>query len=1202
MVTLMGRVYYKDIIRTIKNNSKRFVAIMAITALGLTAFFGISGTCSALYRSADRFFDEQILFDIKILSTLGLEEDDVAALQNLPGVREACGGYNEIVYTEVGGMRKKADMAMLNSKGVNMPYIVAGSMPSKAGEIVVTQKYLEESGKSIGDYVDIEEKLDEAAQKEIEKEDLSSNSASSGIDWDIDIDIEEDKETPTFINTRYKISGVAIDPMDISNTSGLASVRSTATSNYTFFVHPADVDTDVYTSVYLLIDGLEELNCYSIEYEDSVRIIVALIEEKIMAQRQQARYNSIITKALEKITDAENTMNEKFEEVDQEFADGWADIRKAKQDVIDGEAELTKQEKDALQKLAEARAEIEDGKTKLLEGGQELANGYNEWLDGKKELDEGKAQFLEEKAKAMEGFAEAEALFAQQQAMLSQNREQALLGVSVAAGAVEYIGLGNEWGTLVGAVSNYTSMLIVADVENPPNFEDPETQSQIFAALQDNINEFSIAALNNPAFEPTILQDFISAAFALGTIEGSQQALDMQLAAYQEQKADALNQLAEAEEEIIAGEEELVKGFIELKEGEKELEDGWAELLDGEKEFEAEEAKALKELADAWQKIADGKKEIADGILELEENLVKFKEKKEEAIQKVADAYAELDDIDMAQWYVQDRGSLESYTGLDVDLSSIGAIGKAFPVLFIVVAVLISLTTMTRMVEEERGQVGTYKALGFRDFEIGWKYVLYALLASALGCVFGLAFGFGALPTLLFAILRYIYVLPNMELYLDVPYAILGIAIFISSIATATCLACRNELRQMPAALMRPKAPKAGNRIFLERMPFIWNRLKFLNKVTARNLFRYKKRLFMTIIGIAGCTALVLAGFAIRDSVYDLMPKQYEHIYKYDLMVVAGADEDDNEKLFGYLDNDSAIKGYLPAQVETVKAINASGALVSLQMVVVPGGANLELYINTPSLSGQLLSFETGGILVTQNAAQLLDLSCGESLALQTLYLDRANAVVNGIVENYLGNSIYISQQLYETLFKEEFGPNCAYCHFADPQTGHRAYAKQLADEDFVMASVSAQAQKEDFTSNFVVLNYVIFLLLGLAAGLAFVVLFALSNTNISERTRELATIKVLGFFDREVHAYVNKETLLLTFIGILGGLPIGHALSGLLLWSLKMPSLTFALYVRQASYVIAAITTLAFALLVNLFTNRILNKINMVEALKSIE
>ncbi|WP_313132356.1 ABC transporter permease, partial [Anaerocolumna sp.] len=477
------------------------------------------------------------------------------------------------------------------------------------------------------------------------------------------------------------------------------------------------------------------------------------------------------------------------------------------------------------------------------------------------------------------------------------------------------------------------------------------------------------------------------------------------------------------------------------------------------------------------------------------------------------------------------------------------------------------------------------------------KYLLFAFTACLLGGVLGDIFGFIFMPRFVSVILKELYNLPQYYLRFDNLYGVGGILLFMAAIVGATMLACRSELTQMPAALLRPKAPRSGARVWLERIPGIWNRLKFLNKVTIRNLFRYKKRMFMTIGGIMGCTALIICGFAIKDSVMALAPSQYDNIYQYDLMTVFK--EKDNDNLVRQLAKDSNIDDYMNLRIENVKLLNTGGTSSSVQLMVIPNGSTIEDYIRIEDLDGTPIHLKDAGIFITQNATRILGLKTGDTVFVQNMALEQHEAAVSGIVRNYLGNNVYMTQKLYESLFGK-YVPNGILAHLSDTCSDQAAYAQILLDNDSVLSSVSIAALREDF--GFDLINAVVLLLIVMAGGLALVVLFTLSNTNISERVRELATIKVLGFYDNEVYQYVNKETLILTAVGILIGLPVGRGISGLLTTVLNMPSIHFAVHVEPVSYLFSAVITFFFAIIVNWITNRTLNHINMVEALKSVE
>ena len=1404
--------------RSLLKNGTRFLSILIITTLGVAVLLGVYATCYDMYRSTDRFYDEQRMFDIRVRSTLGLTQEDVEALLRVQGIAAAEGGYGEIAHTMVGDLRRNVEVVQLSEEGFNQPRLTDGSLPSQRGEIAVTSQYLAASGKAIGDTLFIESKLsaDEKEDSEAEKSgdspnttpeepsgdaagDASGEDGGLSLDWDEgdwDSDVEEDEETSALLSTTFTIVGSVVDPMNISSTSGSA-FRSSNAADFTFFVCAADVDADIYTSIYLLLDGLAELNCFSQPYKQAVAEMIEKIEAEIVKQREQARYDSVIGDAQEKISDAEDTMNEKFAEADGKFADAWTEIEDARVELRDGEKTLTEEEADALKKLADASKEIQDGKRELIDAEKELADGEAEWTENRQKIADGWIELAEEKKKAEDAFAEAEETFREKEQDMRDNlreleegvsqlrlmcdigwpqaewdaltaaaaqqtmgalladptagqdaltavahqgtaAEQAALKRQIPVGALASqaatagVGLGivqGSSGMVEGGLSTiqgqksamesdiadlksataamhipwpdaqWDALIAAAAAEAAANpqmdaaalathvfgattaeqadlaafvppplldhvvlagvgygilqgseqtllqqqallaqslsqvqagvsqlrqmFDNPWPQAQWDKLVSAAADATEAQLDENAEIDPNLLsarvasmayreadalaaqapdalaQDTTDAGTGMGILLGSRRFLDRMKSEYEIEKADALQKLDEAAEELADGERKLEEGRIELTNGRNKIIDGWKDLIEGEAELIEKERDALKEIADAWEEIAEGKQELADGEIEYADNEKLYLEKRTDAERQLADAYGKLSDIKMAQWYVQDRTSVDSHSSLKNDLSSIEAVGRAFPIVFLLVSVLISLTTMTRLVEEERGLIGTYKAMGFGSMEIYGKYLLYAILASGIGGLLGIFFGFVVLPISLYSILRELYTIPGISLYFDIPYGLGSIALFMVSIVGSTYITCRKELRETPSALMRPRAPSAGSRVFLERIPALWNRLKFLNKVTARNLFRYKKRLFMTVIGITGCTALVLCGFAIRDTVNELSPRQYGKVYRYDLMVIAEDEKED--ALYTHLAEGPVVAGYIALQVENIKVYNRAGAAETAQLFVIPAGVSLEPYIQTVAQDGTPCAPGGEGILLTQSAAEVLRLSPKDEITIQTRNLDRCDAQVRYIVENYLGDHVFLSQEQYEGMFGV-FSPNAALVLLADSTTDHNAYAEELLAHDFVMSTISTQVIRAEFSGEFGVVNSVVYLLTVLAAGLALVVLFTLSNTNISERSRELATIKVLGFFDREVHAYVNKETLILTLIGVIAGLPVGRFVSGLLTETLKMPGLYFDIYIQPTSYLIACVISFSFALIVNLFTNTTLDRIDMVEALKSVE
>ena len=612
--------------------------------------------------------------------------------------------------------------------------------------------------------------------------------------------------------------------------------------------------------------------------------------------------------------------------------------------------------------------------------------------------------------------------------------------------------------------------------------------------------------------------------------------------------------------------------------------------------------------------------------------------------------------VPQVRWYVQDRQSLGGFSALKSDLDSIQSLGNAFPVVFLVVAVMMSLTSMARMVEEDRSLIGTYVGLGYGRLAVASRYLLFALLACLIGGGLGLLAGFLGIPAFLLVVLQGMYVMPGVRLEYDWLYGSLGIALFMVGVLAATIYACVQEMRMTPAALMRPKAPRAGSRILLERIKPVWNRMGFLSKVTARNIFRFKSRLIMTVGGVAGCTALIVCGLAINDTVADLGIKQYRDIYQYDLMVVSA--DSDADAMHTKVESDGRVTSSLDVRIESGDlAISGGGdgnsgnsGSESIQLVAVPEKRLSDLgnmVTLQPVHSGILgtssvgkkgsLKLEDDGAIVAQSAASVLGITAGSKVRLTNGDGVRATAKVSAVNRNLIGSDVYISETYYAKLFGKSSpsASNVSVSGESDKQTGKTGgqlsvsaesdaqstksltwnamyaklsgsdqsqtdYAESLEKDSSVTKAVSSAHMADSF--KFDLMGAVVSLIVALAGGLALVVLFTLANTNVSERVREMATLKVLGFFDREVHHYVNREMMILTVMGVVLGLPLGRFVGGLLTMALNMPSLYFEVEVKPLSYVIAAAATMTFALLVQLFVNPVLDRIDPISSLKSVE
>ena len=665
--------------------------------------------------------------------------------------------------------------------------------------------------------------------------------------------------------------------------------------------------------------------------------------------------------------------------------------------------------------------------------------------------------------------------------------------------------------------------------------------------------------------------------------------------------------------------------------------------------------------------------QLAEAKAQLDQAQSQLDQQKNETEQTLQSKQKEMEDsIPQVRWYVQDRSQIGGFSSLKSDLESIQSLGNAFPIVFLLVAVMMSLTAMARMVEEDRGLIGTYTGLGYGRLAVASRYLLFALLACLIGGGFGLIAGFLGIPAFLLVVLRGLYVMPDVRLEYDWLYGTAGVALFVVGVLAATVYACAQEMRQKPSSLMRPKAPRAGSRILLERIKPLWNRMSFLGKVTARNIFRFKSRLIMTVGGVAGCTALIVCGLAINDTVAALGAKQYQDVYQYDLMVVAN--DDDADAMRQKVTADGRVTSSMDVRVESGDLTGDSGS-ESIQMVTVPDSERSEFgkmvtlqpvrsswvdgakslfsgksrtSSSAPSVSDSgesdangtsgtkdAVSLGDDGVIVSQSAASAMGVNAGDTVMLTNGNEVQADAYVSAVTRSVIGSDVYISETYYHQLFDtatsgtssassvsdsgesdnqsgksgtsngassndRQLVWNAMYANLKGSGESQAAYAEKLEDDDAVMKAVSCAHMAESF--KFDLMGAVVALIVTLAGGLALVVLFTLANTNVSEREREMATLKVLGFFDKEVHHYVNREMMVLTMMGVVLGLPLGRFVGGLLTAALSMPALYFEVECKPLSYVIAAVATMAFALLVQLLVNPVLDRIDPISSLKSVE
>lgn len=805
---------------------------------------------------------------------------------------------------------------------------------------------------------------------------------------------------------------------------------------------------------------------------------------------------------------------------------------------------------EAYEEINDAKAELEDGKKDLADAEKKVADGRQEIADNEKKIEDGKKEIAD---------AEAE---------IADAKEQ------LADGEVEY----NDG---LRAKDNLNAVIeqlngVIAEYET-----NAAESADVVEKLADELDKGDFFGVDDTLKQLLTGYMMIPAAYDDGTKAMSKQGL--------EQYIDGLKKnVSEISAELEAARTELDKAKQEIADGEAEIEKSKKELADGEKE-----------IADAKQEIADGEAEITDAKADIAK-----------AEKEIADAEQEVHDrVDDAEWYVFDRSYNPYYSNFEEDCARIDAIAAVFPVFFILVAALVCCTTMTRMVEEQRTQIGTLKALGYSRFTIISQYILYAVAASIPGGFIGLLIGFNTLPRVIFVCYQSLYTMPYILVPFRWDYAIGCVLTACLCTGVSALYASRQELVSCPAQLMRPKPPKDGKRILLERITFIWKRMKFTAKVTFRNLFRYKARLLMTVIGIAGCTALLLTAFGLKNSISVIVDKQYGEVFLYDAIIALDSKADDAEyaAVSEECDKTGVVSEKAFVMQQSVDVMNAETA----QNHDKDSSVGFEAYLLVPEDPDELGRFIdlhervgkekitlTDGVVIAEKLAKLLDVKVGDDI----YFVPDVPVKVSAICENYTFNYVYMTPEAYaKSGIEDELRSNMILANMSDTSRNDE-FSSDLIKNDAVLAVSYSSDGGSKFRDLVQSLSLIVIAVIAAAGALAFVVLFNLSNINITERTRELATIKVLGFYDGEVAAYVYRENVVSTLLGTLAGLVLGIFLEKFVIKSAEIDAVMFSPDIPPYCFIVAAAMTMAFALLVNITLYFKLKKIDMATSLKAIE
>lgn len=1264
-----------DTWREIKNTRSRFLSLFLLSALAVAFFAGLRTTAPDMKYTADGYYDRAHLMDVRVLSTLGLTEEDIEALSAVSGVERAEGAwYVDATVHAADGGAPIVRFHSLSERGINEPQIVAGRYPADSTECVVEEGLLTLAGLSLGDT--------------------------------IALDVAGTEYEDALTRTEFKIVGTVTSPLYISTERGTTTVGNGRLSAVAFL--PRSVyDMEVYTEAYLLAEGGAELLCYSTEYE---ALMDALTErlEPLGEERADLRYDTVMRDAEDALADARRELNEAETETAQQLSDAEAELADARKQLDDGwrayedgKATLQRETEQGERSLNTAASALADALAQLEQGEREYAEGVTAYENAKAAYEAGKAEYeagaaaLEEHRLTLE---ESEALYAanaeqvaqaqreydsgkeelarsreayetalaeyeagksayEQGLSLLKLRDSLSLTLSTQAQVADFLrfaaGEPQEALSVVESLSGALKALAARAEEEsareqldglratlPVDAVTMQTMAKEHTAElgQSLLASYALLEQSCGALEPTLTEteeELNQAAEQLEqartALEAGEQALaeglpaltearaqldagraeldegQAQLVAAEAELASAKAGLDTAETELAAAELRLAETKTMLESGRAEYESGVAEWETGKAKLKRETAKGERELADARTELETGETEYAEGVAELETAKAEAEEALTDARRELNDAEREISEIETCKWYILGRNTNTGYVSYEQDAQRMGNLAQVFPLIFFLVAALVCLTTMTRMVEEQRVQIGGLKALGYGRGAIAKKYVGYGFLASLGGGVVGLLVGCTLIPTIIFNAWKVMYTVGdlNITLFFDIYLPAVGAAVLcVTGTAWASSYAA---LTAVPAALMRPKAPPAGKRVLLERVDFIWKRLSFTWKVTVRNLFRYKKRFWMAVVGIGGCTALLITGFGLRDSIHGFFDKQYDEITTYHGTVSLGENitEAELSEIGRELDGQEQVERWCVVSNTMITAESPRRSMDSnVYLTVLPDEGDFKFFICLRDRkSGTEVPLSDGGAVITEKLSEMLEVTVGERITIVDSSNKRVEIPVVGITENYIFHYVYLTEAGYEAYFGEAAERNSILvCYTEDTVEVSDRVATALLPLSGVTAVSRTDSLRQSVLRGLEGVDYAVIVVVVAAAALAFVVLYNLTNINITERLRELATLKVLGFNDTEMSRYIYRENIFLTLFGILLGLGMGKLLHQWLVLTVEIDMAMFYRQVEPMSYVFSAILTVVFSLLVNLAAKKKLRKIDMVESLKTVE
>ena len=1211
----------------------RFFAIVAIVALGVGFFTGLRLARPAMAKTGADYIEETNLYDFQLRSTLGFTEEDAAYFAALDGVETVEPSVSADLLTMFRDREVVfATQALLPT--LNQPVLTAGRMPEAADECLGDNRYFTED--DLGTVITVRNDPDDEAPFSQEAYTLVGLGSS-----------------PQYLSSQR-------------GSSALGNGTVAAFLFLTEAGYDADYYTEIYVKVPSEGSAFSDEYADSIEpwedvLEDAVNARGELRRTTVIADAEEE-----LADGWAEYYDGLQEYEDGKAEADEELADGKQELDDALQELNDGEADYAEgvETLEALRadplsndEIRDARAELDDGWQQYYDGKQEYEDGLKEYEDGKQEYEDGLKEYEDAVAENQPKLDDAKKELERAKQSLDSGEASYEEGVATYnallqdPSAVPELAearrqLDAQWADYNEKLAAYEQYAAIIDGYEADVAEAQATLEALQASGTATEEEI-IAAQTNLAFAQAVLDgalaqggdpdemaaglntyketlDQAEADFQAGYQEAIQQA-EAELDAARKQLDDGWDQyyeglkeyengvkeLEDGKKELEDAKAELEDGKIELDDAKAELDDAYAELVQGEADYksgyedalaegEQELADARQELDDGWAEYYDGVEEYEEGKLEAEQELADARQELDDALEELEDGESDLYDLKTAPLsvFALTRTANTGYASFDNDTAIVEGLAAIFPVFFFLVAALVCSSTMTRMVDEQRTNNGTLKALGYRDGSIMSRFTAYAAWAAVLGTGLGLAVGAWIFPAVIWRAYTMIYRFADLEFVFDPVLALLSLAAALVCSVGAALASAWNEMRKMPASLMRPKAPKAGKRILLEYMTPLWKHMSFLQKVAARNVFRYKKRLIMMLLGTGGCLALLIAGLGLRDSVANVADDQYRYItlYDYTITFAQGQTEDQRQAFRETWAEDLDHLAF--AATDTVDVLTQKG--VSTASVVASDDPEITALFGL-TYGDETVAWPTGdGAVVSEKLLRLSGISVGDSLTVERSDGTVLEIPVVGAFENYVNHYILLTGQGYETWMGEAPEIDTAYASTASEEI--TALGARLTEGRSVLSVTLAQDFQAMIADTMQSLDAVISLVVGCALALSFVVSYNLVNINITERVREIATIKVLGFYRWETYSYVFREGLILTGLGCVVGVPLGIWLHRFVMDRIQVDMVSFRVRIDPWSFVLALALTLVITLVTDALLVRKIDRIHMAESLKSVE